>query len=789
MCRVGPIGGDNSEKSGGFMSKIERLRGISTRLISELAPSDAAWRGAAVGVFVFVALLVLAFFTIFFIQDFTWQKLPAFPARVGTLFLMSALALVALSLIARVPFIYRVALIVFTPFVLILFAPGDDQQGAIFTLATILIVSFIGAGISVFRREGFYPKGQKVTIAVLTIGVVGLLGGSFAIFSAKDSPNPLLDNYVAANLTLNLPNPGLPGEFDVLTTSYGSGLDLRREEFAGAAGFQARSVDGSKLIDNWDGFSGWLRTSYWGFDATELPLQGRVWYPAGDGPYPLVLIVHGNHSMEDFSDPGYAYVGELFASRGIILASVDENFLNSSMSARVDLLTDRPGLKEENDARGWMLLQHLAQWRDWNDEPDHQFENKVDMERVALIGHSRGGEAVAVAASFNGLDRYPDDATLDFDFDFNLRGVIAIAPVDGQYRPRGNGKPIRDVNYFTIHGSMDGDVQTFDGTAQYSRVSFSGDAYRFRSSLYIDGANHGQFNTTWENLDTSLFRAWALDLGRIMDGEAQRDVARVFFGAFMEVVLNDRYEYLPVFADFRKAAAWLPDVYYISQFSDSEERVLTDFEEDIDPSTMTVTGGRIDTSNLSRWYEVKNSLKSARRVSEHTTHAAVFAWDSKFSDQTASVRFTLPDSWSGADESEVISLSLSDAGVGTLPSDWQEPEQRNDTDHDEPADAEQPLDWTVRLTDRNGGTASLLLSHDQALYPPVNALPRRASFLDGSEPADTLYRRFELPLDDFLSVNPSLDVASLMRIEFIFDRSERGSIAIDDLSISEQQRN
>ena len=149
--------------------------------------------------------------------------------------------------------------------------------------------------------------------------------------------------------------------------------------------------------------------------------------------------------MEDFSDPGYAYLGELFASRGIIFASVDENYINFAISAWVEFFEDRPGLKEENDARGWLLLQHLAQWRDWNSDPDNQFHNKVDIDRVALIGHSRGGEAVGVAASFNSLQRYPDDATLAFDFDFNLRGVIAIAPVDGQYQPRDRGTPIRDV--------------------------------------------------------------------------------------------------------------------------------------------------------------------------------------------------------------------------------------------------------------------------------------------------------------------------------------------------------
>ena len=38
------------------------------------------------------------------------------------------------------------------------------------------------------------------------------------------------------------------------------------------------------------------------------------------------------------------------------------------------------------------------------------------MSRITLMGHSRGGEAVAVAAAFNTLSYYPDDATIKFDF-------------------------------------------------------------------------------------------------------------------------------------------------------------------------------------------------------------------------------------------------------------------------------------------------------------------------------------------------------------------------------------
>lgn len=761
---------------------VLRIQRWTKQTAIALTPSESAWRGASYGVMSLVTALVIAYFAIYVVQDFAWQKIFAFIVTVGVLALAGLLVLVMAPWFLRIHPLYRLALLVFVPFLAIHVAVGNDKQSLLFTAATVAVVSCLGAGISVFKREGFYPRGQRVTIAVTAIGVLGLAGGLFAIFSAMDSPHPQLDEYDLQDQTLALDNPGLPGQFTVLTTSYGSGKDLHRPEYGAEVGLVSRSVDGSKLIENWDGFSGWLRSSYWGFDSSALPLQARVWYPEGNGQFPLVLIVHGNHSMEDFSDPGYAYLGELFASRGIIFASVDENFLNSSFSARVNIKANRPGIKEENDARGWLLLEHLRQWRDWNVEMGHSFYNKVDIDRVALIGHSRGGEAVAIAAAFNSLDRYPDDATLEFDFDFNLRGVIAIAPVDGQYLPRNTSTPIRDINYFTVHGSMDGDVQSFDGTAQYSRVLFSGDEFRFRSSLYVTGANHGQFNTTWGNQDTSHMRAWALDKRRIMDGEDQRDVARVFFSAFMEVVLRDRREYLPMFSDVRKAAAWIPNIYYISQYSSSLDVPIADFEEDIDPVSTSFPGGRIETRHLSKWYEVANSLKNARRISKHDTHAAVFAWDDRFSTEPAVVKFVLPDEFPPIGRNSIISASLSAAGIGTKPDNWNPP--TDSMSESSAADDGVPLDWTVVLTDTKGARSSLPLSHDEALYPQVQAIPRRASFLDGTDESEVLFRRFEFALADFVAAEPGLDPAALASIEFVFDRSPRGAIIVDDISIN-----
>lgn len=740
----------------------------------KLTPTVAGWQGAALALYLFALLTAIAFFTVFVLQDFAWQKLPAFVVRIGTPILLGFAALATLAIVNRLPLVYRLPLFVFAPMAMLEITTGDDEESAVFAAVILLALSFIGGGIGVLQSAAWRPRQQFAALTVLGLGVLAAAVTFAAVFAPKDAANPLLDSYRADNRTLALPNPGLAGPYAVERLSYGSGNDRHRKAFAEDAGLVSRSVDGSRLIDNWDGITGWLRSSYWGFDASALPLQARVWYPAGTGPFPLVLVVHGNHGMEDFSDPGYAYLGELFASRGIILASVDENFLNSSLSSNVNPWSNRPGLQEENDLRGWLLLEHLRLWRDWNLKPGNPFHRKVDIERVALIGHSRGGEAVGIAAAFNQLERYPDDASVEFDFGFNLRGVIAIAPVYGQYKPRGRFTPISDINYFTIHGDMDGDVQSFEGMAQYSRVTFSDDPFRFRAGLYVLGANHGQFNTTWQNLDTSQFDAWTLDLAGIMDGEAQRDVARVYFSAFLEVVLHDRYEYLPIFRDARYAAEWLPDTFYLNQFSTSRDTTLADFEEDIDPATMSVAGGRIETAHLSKWYEVANELK----YDDPDTHGAVYAWNRDYSDDIARLDFVFPPQDASLDG--LIAVSLADAGVASLPDSHELPIRETT----EKAAAAAPLDWTVELTDAAGVRVALPLSHDAPLYPRVKALPHRADFLDNADPSETLFRHFEFAVADFTAQDTAFNPAALVRLSFIFDRSTSGAIIMDDLTLA-----
>ncbi len=778
------------------MTIKQRLSRGLRRIKTALTPSDAAWRGAVAALWILVALIALAVLLTDVLPDFSVGKLAGFLIAVTALLLAGVLIRLVLWLLSLLARRYRASLFLLLPLLLLLLAPAAGPKGTGIVVAVLLVsTAMIGGGIAVLRRDGFRPpREQRVTLTGLGVGLALLIAGLVVLVLPVEPPNPALGNFQLEDLTLDLADPGQPGEYAVLTLTYGSGKDIRRPEFGEAVDLVSRSVDGSKLIDNWEGPGGWLRTRYWGFDVTELPLSGRVWYPRGPGPFPLVLIVHGNHNMEDFSDPGYAYLGELLASRGTILVSVDENFLNSSTADLADVFG--PGLEEENDARGWLLLEHLAQWSDWSSDPEHPFAGKVDIDRVALIGHSRGGEAVAVAAAFNQLDRYPDDATLTFDYGFNIRGIIAIAPADGQYQPRDRGTPLSDLNYFVIHGSMDGDVTTFMGSSQYSRIELTHDPaaedFHFKSTLYVLGANHGQFNTTWGRNDMGGFWGWALDTRPIMDPEQQRRIARVYFSAFLEVVLRDDRQYLPIFRDARRAAAWLPDTFYLQNYADSTDLVVANFDEDLDPGTTTLAGGRIEGEHLTRWREQWISLKWKAL----DTHVAVVAWDREAEKEAASFSLRLPEGAAQTGPESLLVFSLSAVDEETLPEGWEETEDSDDGEQaeddaevsaeaeDEEDDEPEPLDWSIVVTDDAGASASLPLSHDRPLYPLIQAPTRRASILEIQATSEVVFHRYQLGLGDFRQANLAFDPTAIREIRFVFDANPKGVIVIDDIGFA-----
>src|SRR5699024_1952323 len=153
-------------------------------------------------------------------------------------------------------------------------------------------------------------------------------------------------------------NPAVNGDYDYSFFTYGSGKDIQRPEFGDTVDEVTETIDASDLITNWKDD----RSDFWGYDETNLPINGRTWMPKGQGPFPVVLMVHGNHVMEEFSTDGYDYLGELLASRGFIAISVDEDFINYSNVS---------GSPNDNyKLRAWMLIKHLAELQQMNQLPE-----------------------------------------------------------------------------------------------------------------------------------------------------------------------------------------------------------------------------------------------------------------------------------------------------------------------------------------------------------------------------------------------------------------------------------
>lgn len=635
-------------------------------------------------------------------------------------------------------------------------AGGVAAKGqAVLILSALLGIGLIGGCSALLRRDGLrwvaatgLVTGLGITLAIVVLAALPGWG--------RETPRrPVITARVP-----DLPNPGVAGAHDVTTMTYGSGTDRHRPEFGAGVTFRSRSVDGSRLLDGWEGATGWARTRYWGFDAKALPLNGRVWSPDGEGPFPVVLIVHGNHDMEDYSDSGYAWLGEHFASHGIFTVSVDENFLNSGFS---DALAGfEGGLARENDARGWLLLEHLRQLREWNAARDHPLAGKLDLDRVVLIGHSRGGEAVAEAALFNRLPAFPDDARQSFDFGFGIQGLIAIAPIDGQYQPRARKTLVEDVSYLVIHGSLDGDVQSFTGAAQFARITFPQCSRCFKSGVYVIGANHGQFNTVWGRADSPMPGRLFLNLEPVMDGGLQREVARPLFTAFLLTTLFGRDEYREIFAAAPRSAPWVGQpVELISDYRAAGEIAIADFEDDANVATGSLAAVNITASGFTRWSEAEVGLKWGPLDSA----AVKLGWDRKAE--------VAPPVWRidfSASPPAFTALSFSLAMGEDSPLDdpgaaWQTPES---------------LDLGIVVTDRSGQEARIDLAELGVLAPPVHAHTRKHPWLDGTATTEPLFTRYRI---DAAQLAP-LDLADIVAVEFRFDRSPRGLLWLDDLVLT-----
>lgn len=559
-----------------------------------------------------------------------------------------------------------------------------------------------------------------------------------------------------SSLKLSVNDPSLEGDYQVQAFTYGSGEDLHRDEFAADVDYITKSVDASEFLSDWHV----LRNLFWGFDEADIPLNGRVWMPEGAGPFPLVLIVHGSHKMEHFSDEGYDYLGELLASRGFTAVSVGQDFINFSIWSE--------GIDWDMTIRAWVLLQHLIMIEQAAEINDSPFYGKVDMDNIALIGHSRGGQAASLAADFDDFFNENNHEEISLDLDFKIKAVAAIAPIDRLVEDKFIRKS--NVDYFTIQGSLDSDVNTFYGNRQYRRTTFRGNDYGFKASLYVEGANHGQFNTVWGDQDTTMPTALLLNKEDMISGEEQRKIAKIYLSAFLEASLHGKQEYLPILRDYRTALEWLPKTNYLNQFQDSNFIKVSDYEEDKNRETTSLPSGILLGHQLMTWEE--QDVQSRTGYSTHN-HAVYLDWEDNIA-----ARYTveLPEEFAVEKEinsDSIFVFSLANADLNRLKVNIQEPK------------------ITIEMVTREGVSVRFPLSRYRS-YPPVihskftklgifEKAIKNGNLGNSSEPVFQLY---EIELSDFVIQNEAFNPEQLHKIQFHFDQGTAGKVLLDDMGFS-----
>jgi hypothetical protein len=268
------------------------------------------------------------------------------------------------------------------------------------------------------------------------------------------------------------------------------------------------------------------------------PVQGWVRYPLprtiianGDTTrFPVVIMLHGQHVSSSPSFQGYDYLAQDLANHGYVAISIDANAINadgddSSQSRAQLVLGTLDRLRAINVSGGPGML--------------NQLQGKLDLSRVGIMGHSRGGQGISYTLKYNltrvgvtesdlrsalrtnahNFANYPDlassvsgtsidsakfsaavkkynlyyAASAESVAPYTFRAALMLEPTDFNGNLGMIGVPLA-----VLLGSCDGDMSDLEGarTFDHNRFSFDTDTAS-RYQVLVKGANHNFYNTVW----------------------------------------------------------------------------------------------------------------------------------------------------------------------------------------------------------------------------------------------------------------------------------------------------
>jgi dienelactone hydrolase len=440
-----------------------------------------------------------------------------------------------------------------------------------------------------------------------------------------------------------------------------------------------------------------------------VEVQGRVVGPvvdASDGALPLVVLLHGyngscwdpasSSTSTDWpcppgwepipSDAGFDYLQQRLASQGYLTVSISANGVNV-VATRMD---DDAGA----EARSVLVRRHLQAWSRGQVGLDDVWP-QVDMSRVLLVGHSRGGE---------GMDRAAADSAGESRW--TVAGALLLAPT--AFEPPGRSV----VPLVTVTGYCDGDVGP--GPAQ-RLVDRPAKPDLLRAAVIVMGANHNFFNSEWTPGESSV--PGGADDAYLEDGSVtqlcdpegtqrisaaeQRELAQAWAGLTAAALLRDDPSAMAVL-DGQVPGPWAPDAAKVAAVGHGRLTLLPG--TDLSPRE---SGGM--------------TAALCRGVSETTDEGAC----GYGSNEGLAVHW--PDEYRGTPAPDALALTWS--GGGSVDLAMPAPTDLSDAGVLEarvavPAST-RPVAFEVTLTDADGAVQSLGSSPPVQPFPDDPMLPSR----------------------------------------------------------------
>lgn len=459
-------------------------------------------------------------------------------------------------------------------------------------------------------------------------------------------------------------------------------------------------------------------------------IRGIIGVPEGDGPFPLILITHGSHSNDDESkrfDTGFDYLVEDWAKNGYIAVSMDMS--KPYIWKYGDSDDDEKSIPVANDHIENLILANEGN----NPGYGADLKGKIDFDKLALVGHSRGGETI--------FDIADDQVSRGI----HVKAMLSIAPTSLFERE------MPDMDIAIIVSEYDGDVQ-FDGYNMYSMLSAKSKGLHF-VTLLMKG-NHNYFNRNIQKNDSWSSRFENVD-DQLTREQQESFLANYAVGFFDSVLLGNHN-------DFINANSPQPNKMY-----------------GFDVKTMYRTSKRLELADVT----TTDDFQAEGADMEATIDSWFYKLDKILIDTVTSgiepfnTRSLINIKWTSRNSRVILSPKVQDFtkhGALTLNMVIDSADELNKKDASQ--------QFTVELKDSAGNLSRVILPEN------LNALGYTPGEIGHTplEDLDLTYWSTASPISSInlpLSEFKNLDLGHIEAISLIFDKTDSGSIYIDSITL------